>query len=108
MSDLEETLRLSHGAVVEAVALLRHAGAIHAPPKTGKRRDYFSVDSDPCKIMQFFFKDTLAPTLKRAESGLGKMLAMRQEDLGAFACVKIENLANAVSHMARIAALGEK
>lgn len=69
---IQQKLRLSRGAVVEALQFLRRLGAIRICLKIGERRDYFSAERDLKKIARELLKEVVEPALEKADIRLAQ------------------------------------
>lgn len=72
LSALQEKLKLSRGAVVEAVQLLRRFGAVHLVLKIGERKDFYEAETDLKKFAAGAFQEILIPGIERISARLAQ------------------------------------
>jgi len=69
---LQEKLKLSRGAVVEALQFLRRLGAVRVRFKIGDRRDFYEAETDLKKFVRGFLKEVLVPAMEKADVRLAQ------------------------------------
>lgn len=65
VSELQEKLLLSRGAVVEATQLLRRFGAVRVVIRIGERKDFFEAETDLKKFAAGALHEILLPALEK-------------------------------------------
>lgn len=69
---LQEKLKLSRGAVVEALQFLRRLSAVRVRFKIGERRDFYEAETDLKKFARGFLKEILVPAMEKADVRLAQ------------------------------------
>lgn len=105
VSDMQEKLRLSRGAVVEATQLLRRFGAIRLVLKIGERKDFFEAETDLKKFAAGTLHEILLPGLEKMSLRLEHAAALAR---GNAAKAKVGKLLRAKDALAALAPALEK
>lgn len=76
VTDLQEKLLLSRGAVVEAVQLLRRFGAARVVIRLGERKDFYEAETDLKKFASGALHEILLPGLEKTSLRLEHAAAL--------------------------------
>lgn len=99
VTDLQEKLLLSRGAVVEATQLLRRFGAVRIVIKIGERKDFFEAETDLKKFAAGALHEILLPGLEKTSLRLEHAETLAR---GNAAKTKVEKLLRAKDALASL------
>jgi len=99
ITDLQWKLKLSRGAVVEAVQLLRRFGAVRLVLKIGERKDFYEAESDLKKVAAGAFQEILIPEIERISLRLAQAGTLTKTDAAKKKSEKLSSAVRAISSL---------
>jgi len=97
ITDLQWKLKLSRGATVEAVQLLRRFGAVHLVLKIGERKDFYEAESDLKKVATGAFQEILIPEIEQISLRLEQAGTLAKTDAAKGKSEKLSSAVRALS-----------
>ncbi len=80
ISDLQHSLQLSRGAVVEAIQLLRKFGAVRSVLVIGERKDFYAAETKLKHLAGGFLREEVKPSMQSAKERLEQAESLIPKD----------------------------